>query len=179
MSGFQKRDDYFHFKFEDQRDRPFTWLQSGLIVGSLSLGALIGALASAPLANLKLGRMNTVMCCSVTIFIGTCVQFMALFARDSNLFMAGRIVLGLGIGGISVLVPTYIGEISPTPIRGSVVYCYQLFIALGIWVANILNYTTEDSWIWIMSIGIFLFMIFYFTVGLWYVYCVTSGYPHY
>lgn len=57
--------------------------------------------------------------------------------------MAGRIVSGLGIGGMSVLVPMYQGESSPSHVRGAIVCCYQLFITIGILLANAINLGTH------------------------------------
>lgn len=55
----------------------------------------------------------------------------------------GRCVAGLGIGGLSVLVPLYMSETSPVPVRGVVVSCYQLFLTIGLFTANCINYGTE------------------------------------
>jgi MFS family permease len=59
--------------------------------------------------------------------------------------VVGRFVAGLGVGGLSILVPLFQGESSPTHIRGAIVCCYQLFITIGILIANIINYGTEVS----------------------------------
>lgn len=55
----------------------------------------------------------------------------------------GRWTAGLGVGGLSVLVPLYMSETSPVPVRGAVVSCYQLFITIGIFVADCINFGTE------------------------------------
>lgn len=70
----------------------------------------------------------------------------------------GRWVAGLGVGALSVMTPMYMSETGPRQIRGSMVSCYQLFITLGILVADCINYGTEAddsarSWRIPMGIG--------------------------
>ena len=57
--------------------------------------------------------------------------------------MAGRLIAGLGVGALSILVPLFQSESAPAHVRGAIVCCYQLFITLGILIANIINYGTE------------------------------------
>ena len=45
--------------------------------------------------------------------------------------MAGRVVLGLGVGLSSMAIPVYVAEASPAELRGRLVSCYNLFIVLG------------------------------------------------
>lgn len=86
--------------------------------------------------------------------------------------LIGRIIAGLGVGGLSVVVPAFQGEASPTHVRGAVVSCYQLFITIGILIANLVNFGTNEltgpvqwrlpvglGWLWtlIMGIGILFF----------------------
>jgi SP family sugar:H+ symporter-like MFS transporter len=136
ISGFQEMDNFL-YQFADQRNGPpeapysFTWQRSGLIVGMLSIGTLIGALTSAPIANSRVGRKMSVLLWCAIFSIGNVVQMAAEYPGWYTM-MAGRIVSGLGIGGLSVLVPMYQGEAAPTHIRGAIVCCYQLFITLGI-----------------------------------------------
>jgi len=43
--------------------------------------------------------------------------------------MMGRWTAGLGVGGLSVLVPLYMSETSPVPVRGAVVSCVYLYLS--------------------------------------------------
>lgn len=75
----------------------------------------------------------------------------------------GRWVAGLGVGGLSILTPMYQSETAPRQIRGALVSMYQLFITLGIFLANCINYGTEtmdngSSWRIPMGIG-FIFPV--------------------
>jgi len=52
----------------------------------------------------------------------------------------------------------YQGESSPSHIRGAIVCCYQLFITIGILLANLINFGTESisntgSWRIVLGIG--------------------------
>lgn len=74
--------------------------------------------------------------------------------------MMGRFVAGLGVGNLSVGVPMFQSECSPRQIRGAVVASYQLFITIGILVANLVNYGVREiewsdaSWRAVIGIGI-------------------------
>jgi SP family sugar:H+ symporter-like MFS transporter len=119
----------------------FTNVRSGLIVGLLSIGTLIGCLIAAPMAN-RFGRKwcVPVMC---TIFCIGVVAQIAVGTGDWVGIAMGRWTAGLGVGGLSVLVPMYMSETAPVPVRGAVVSCYQLFITIGIFTADCINYGTE------------------------------------
>ena len=47
----------------------------------------------------------------------------------------GRLIAGLGVGGLSAAVPMYQAETAPPQIRGTNTATYQLFITFGILVA--------------------------------------------
>ncbi|KAI5290649.1 hexose transporter hxt1, partial [Ascosphaera acerosa] len=71
--------------------------------------------------------------------------------------MIGRLITGLGVGSLSLLVPLFQGETAPRHIRGAMVSCYQLFVTLGIFISNCINYGTEDrkdSGSWRITLGI-------------------------
>lgn len=72
--------------------------------------------------------------------------------------MYRRIISGFAIGGLSVMVPMYQGEAAPSHIRGAIVCSYQLFITIGILLANLINFGTEGiqntgSWRIVLGIG--------------------------
>ncbi|KAG0653457.1 hexose transporter hxt1, partial [Monosporozyma unispora] len=59
-------------------------------------------------------------------------------------YFIGRIISGLGVGGIAVLSPMLIAEISPKHLRGTLVACFQLMITLGIFLGYCTNYGTKN-----------------------------------
>lgn len=60
------------------------------------------------------------------------------------LFVAGRCIAGLGVGGISALIPLYQSETSPKWIRGTIVGAYQLAITIGLLLASIVGNSTKN-----------------------------------
>lgn len=172
ISGFVEMQNFL-YNFADERNPlEFTWRRSGLVVGMLSVGTLIGALTSAPIANKpKIGRRLSICIWCVIFMVGNVVQIPASYPRWYEM-MVGRIISGFAIGGLSVVVPMYQGESSPAHVRGAIVCCYQLFITIGILLANLVNFGTESisntgSWriplgicfLWaiILCLGILLF----------------------
>ncbi|KAK5127371.1 hypothetical protein LTR85_006710 [Meristemomyces frigidus] len=146
----------------------FSNVRSGTIVGLLSIGTLIGALLSAPIADV-FGRRWCIVVWNIVFCIGVIVQI-CTFDDTWYQIALGRWVAGFGVGGLSVLTPMYQSETAPRQIRGALVSTYQLFITLGILVADCINYGTHNdpsarSWklpmglgfIWpvIMACGIF------------------------
>ncbi|KAJ5576925.1 Major facilitator superfamily domain general substrate transporter [Penicillium sp. DV-2018c] len=129
----------------------FTNVRSGLVVALLSIGTLIGALIAAPIAD-RLGRKWCISGWCLMVCIGITIQISAPFGKWVQVAM-GRWVAGLGVGAISLLVPMYQAEAGPRHIRGSLIryvlelapeQLWLLFITLGIFVANCINFGTED-----------------------------------
>ena len=119
----------------------FSNARSGLIVGLLSIGTLVGALLAAPLAN-KIGRKASIPWWTLIFVIGVVVQVAVSQGQWVGIVM-GRWVAGLGVGSLSVLIPLYMSESTPKQVRGAVVCSYQLFITVGIFTASAINYGTE------------------------------------
>jgi SP family sugar:H+ symporter-like MFS transporter len=78
----------------------------------------------------------------------TCIGIIIEIAAQESWvqYAIGRLVNGFGIGSLSVCVPMYQSESSPAIIRGVLVSLYQLFITMGIWVAEMVNYGTHDKY---------------------------------
>jgi MFS family permease len=51
--------------------------------------------------------------------------------------------------------PLFLAEMSPPRWRGSLTACYQFFLALGVLIANLINYgTARVSWGWRVSLSL-------------------------
>ncbi|KAI5356923.1 Putative major facilitator, sugar transporter, major facilitator superfamily [Septoria linicola] len=159
ISGFLEMPD-FKERFGQQRDNGeyyFSNVRSGLIVALLSIGTLFGALTGGPLAD-SIGRRLSICFWCIVFCVGNIVQIAATDKWYE--VMMGRFVMGLGVGGLSLLVPLFMSESGPRHIRGALISCYQLFITFGIFMAACISYGTHEhqrnsaaSWRITMGIG--------------------------
>ncbi|KAJ3116813.1 hypothetical protein HDU96_008709 [Phlyctochytrium bullatum] len=112
-----------------------------LVVSILAVGEFTGALFGSVAAD-QLGRKMGVILASAIFAVGVAMQ---TAAAAVPLFIAGRLIAGLGVGLLSTLVPMYQSECAPKWIRGTVVGCYQLAITVGIFLASLVNNATENK----------------------------------
>ncbi|CAD0114462.1 unnamed protein product [Aureobasidium uvarum] len=91
--------------------------QSSEIVSLLSVGTFFGALLAAPSGDF-LGRKLGLMAWLCVFTVGVILQTVS---TAIPLFVAGRTIAGLGVGGISALIPLYQSETAPKWIRGTIV----------------------------------------------------------
>ncbi|KAK0271627.1 hexose transporter hxt5 [Friedmanniomyces endolithicus] len=153
ISGFLAMDDFLT-RFGNEPGPAFSNVRSGTIVGLLSIGTLIGAIGSAPIADIFGRRV-----CIVTWCLVFCVGVIIQISTEQHWYQLaiGRWVAGLGVGGLSVLTPMYQSETAPRQVRGALVSCYQLFITFGIWLAYMINFgshTMAGSSQWKLPMGI-------------------------
>ncbi|KAI4720891.1 general substrate transporter [Aureobasidium sp. EXF-10727] len=114
--------------------------QSSEIVSLLSVGTFFGALLAAPSGDF-LGRKLGLMAWLCVFCVGVVLQ---TAATAIPLFVAGRTIAGLGVGGISALIPLYQSETAPKWIRGTIVGAYQLAITIGLLLASIVGNATKN-----------------------------------
>jgi len=151
MEDFLRRFAQFNPDAEEKNGVPYAFdnVREGLVVGLLSIGCLIGALAAAPLSNRLGRRMAMIILCGVFL-IGNTVQVTSFYAWYQ--VAIGRFICGLAVGGLSVLVPVYVSETVPKQIRGALVATYQLFVTLGILTSYVVNFGTshidDTPWSW-------------------------------
>lgn len=78
-------------------------------------------------------------------------------ASDKYTLVAGRLIVGAGIGFASMSVPIYISEAAPSQHRGVLVGCNQLAIAFGMLVAacvcGSLAEVKPDGWKYMLGIS--------------------------
>lgn len=119
----------------------FSATRQGTITGLLPVGCLFGALIAGNIAD-TLGRRLAISISALWACIGIIIEVSSETAWYQ--FAIGRLVTGISIGALSVVVPMYQSESSPAIIRGILVSTYQLFITLGIWTSNMVNYGTHE-----------------------------------
>ncbi|KAE9570123.1 Hexose transporter 2 [Colletotrichum fructicola] len=144
ISGFFLMEDYMERFGELQSDGSivFSAARQGTIVGLLCIGCLVGALIAGKLAD-TLGRRLTISAFAFWSCVGIVIEVSSEKAWYQ--FAIGRLVNGVGIGALSVVVPMYQSESTPAIIRGVIVSTYQLFITLGIWTAEMVNWGTNKK----------------------------------
>lgn len=121
-----------------------------LVVAVVLLGAAAGALSGGRIAD-WLGRRRTLLITSIIFIVGAII---CAFAGSLHVLIAGRLIVGLGIG-LSSVVPVYISEISPASARGWQASLYQLAITIGILAAYLVDYAFADTegWRWMLGLA--------------------------
>lgn len=110
---------------------------SSNVVSLLTAGCCVGSL-SAAFANDKYGRRYSLMAYSVFFLLGAALQTGT--PKDLAYIYAGRVIAGVGVGGMSSITPVYVAETAPADVRGRVTGLFQEFLVLGSTVAYWLNY---------------------------------------
>lgn len=124
--------------------------QQGWVVSSVLIGAIIGALATSKFLD-KYGRRKLLIWASVIFFIGAITSG---FAPDFWVLLITRVILGIGVGITSALIPAYLHELAPKSMHGAVATMFQLMVMIGILLAYILNYTFAHmytGWRWMLG----------------------------
>src|SRR5215216_3476298 len=127
-----------------KQDFGLSSFEQSSVVSVLLLGAVVGALVSGRVAD-RIGRRMMLGALAVVFAIGIAL---AALANGYAMLMLGRIVMGLGVGGVSSIVPTYLSEISPAQIRGRMLTLNQLLITVGLLASYIVNlaFSSSEDW---------------------------------
>ena len=133
----------------DLSSRELTTLDKGLITSCTSLFALIASPVAGVLAD-RVGRKNIILFADTLFIIGALWQ-----AATSQVWgmILGRSIVGLAIGGASLIVPIYIAELAPGNMRGRLVTMSLLFITGGQVVAYIVGWAFSNmigGWRWMV-----------------------------
>ena len=110
-------------------------LQLGIVISSLIFAAAVGALVGGKISD-AIGRRKTIILLAIMFFVGV---LFVVFSPGFEILVAGRIILGLAVGGASTVVPVYLAELAPYEIRGSITGRNELAIVLGQFTAFVVN----------------------------------------
>jgi MFS transporter, SP family, galactose:H+ symporter len=121
-----------------------------VITSWVTLGAMAGALVAGVLADKK-GRRWTIVAAAVLFTVGALIEALA---PGSLVLVAGRLLVGFGVGVASVAAPLYAAELAPSRLRGRMVSLYQLAITMGIFVAYFADYLLVNGNQWRVMLGI-------------------------
>lgn len=86
-------------------------------------------------------RRNSMFLVNILALIGGGLMGLCTLSSSFEMVIAGRLVIGLFCGLFTGLTPMYVGEISPTPLRGAFGTLHQLGVVIGILIAQV-NYFT-------------------------------------
>ena len=148
--------------------------QTGLLVGSVSLGAIIGALVNGYLADLW-GRKKIIIIVAVIFILSSMI---CAVAQNPVQLIIARFMLGIGVGVVAFACPLYLSEVAPKERRGQMVSFYQLAITFGILFSYLANYFCsflEFNWRAMFFVGVIpavvllLGMMFLKDTARWYV----------
>lgn len=127
-----------------QKTIALTSVDLEIIVGSVFGGSLLGTFLAGPLAD-RIGRRVVITVAALTFIAGI---FCVISAKAFLLLFIGRLLLGVGIGIVSVAVPLYALELAPTERRGLCVSVFQLFLSFGIVMAFFIDMLLMKSGNW-------------------------------
>ncbi|EZG46262.1 major facilitator superfamily transporter [Gregarina niphandrodes] len=102
-------------------------LLNELFVAILAPGAMVASLFGGWAAD-RFGRRRILMLSDVFFF---CAATTMSLAQTYSVMLAGRALLGVGIGMGFVVFPTYMAEVAPAAVRGVLVTCQEVAQCLG------------------------------------------------
>ncbi|ROL45766.1 Solute carrier family 2, facilitated glucose transporter member 3 [Anabarilius grahami] len=105
-------------------------------VAIFSVGGMMGSFSVGVIAN-KFGRRNSMFLVNILALIGGGLMGLCTLCYSYEMVIAGRLIIGLFCGLFTGLTPMYVGEVSPTPLRGAFGTLHQLGVVVGILVAQI------------------------------------------
>ncbi|KAG6372455.1 general substrate transporter [Boletus reticuloceps] len=111
---------------------------SSNVVSVLQAGAFFGALGSAPLSA-HFGRRWTLAGFTLVFCVGAILTTVAGGSRGIGYIYSGRVISGVGIGGISAVAPAYVSECSPKDVRGRITGLFQIMVAIGVMISYFIN----------------------------------------
>jgi len=122
---------FFQRYFELTSETQIGWANSCALIGCLVGSLMAGAMSD------KFGRKRLLILAALLFAVTSLGNALA---SNFTIFIAWRILGGVGIGLASGLSPMYISEVAPAQMRGKLVSINQLTIVVGILFAQYLNW---------------------------------------
>jgi len=126
----------------------------GLAMGSALYGTVLGSFLGGWPTD-KFGRKPTLLFIGILYVLSA---FGCAFANGVGMFIAARVLGGIGIGISTVAAPLYISEIAPPAYRGRLAGMFQFNIVFGIVIAYLSNAIIarlggDNAWRWMLGIA--------------------------
>ncbi|KAF5198620.1 Hexose carrier protein hex6 [Thalictrum thalictroides] len=110
-----------------------------LFTSSLYIAGFIAAIFASSVTRV-FGRRPSIFIGGASFLTGAALGGAAL-----NIYMLviGRALLGIGVGFTNQSVPLYLSEMAPSRYRGGINTGFQLFVVIGILMANLVNFGSD------------------------------------
>ncbi|KAF1991606.1 MFS monosaccharide transporter-like protein [Aulographum hederae CBS 113979] len=158
----------------------------GVIVSIYYLGCAAGAVIFSKYAD-RYGRKKAIFLCLFAAALGNLVMFVAGLGYHRGaraVMMVGRVIMGLGVGGVDAVIPIYSAELSADEARGKALAkefqmnIFGLCMAFGINLAATRGLGKDSQWAWripIISMQVYPVILMIFTEQLpesprWFIY---------
>lgn len=156
ISGFVQQTDFVRQmgQLNSNGEYYLSKSRTGLIVSIFNIGCAIGGIILSKLGDMYGRKIGLVTVVAIYV-VGIVIQIAT--TKSWVQYTVGRAISGLGVGGIAVLSPMLISEVSPKHLRGTLVSCFQLMITAGIFVGYCTNYGTKthtNSVQWRVPLGL-------------------------
>ncbi|XP_020787241.1 proton myo-inositol cotransporter [Boleophthalmus pectinirostris] len=119
-------------------------------VAAAALSALMGGFLN--------GLFGRRVCILLASFFFTIGGIVLSTAPGKEVLLAGRLIVGVGLGIASMTVPVYIAEASPPHLRGQLVTVNTLFITAGQFTASLIDgafsYLQRDGWRYMLGLSV-------------------------
>ncbi|XP_059185028.1 solute carrier family 2, facilitated glucose transporter member 1 [Centropristis striata] len=120
-----------------------------IAVAIFSVGGIFGSFSVGLFVN-RFGRRNSMLMVNVLAFLAAILMGFSKMASSWEMLIIGRFVVGLYSGLSTGFVPMYVGEVSPTALRGALGTLHQLGIVVGILIAQVFGLEAimgnDDLW---------------------------------
>ena len=138
----------------------------GWAFSSLLFGCTLGCIAAGRLTD-RFGRKKLLVVIAL-LFAATSVE--TALASNFTALVIARFLAGLAVGGVSLLSPMYVAEVSPAAMRGRLGTMYQLSIIVGILISFGLNYLLRNlganNWRWMFLTGVVPSAVFFLLIAM-------------
>lgn len=132
----------------------------GILVAVYYLGCSLGAVLFSYLSDHH-GRKSAIFTCLATASLGNLLMFLAGLggwhpqgAAALHVFWVGRVVMGLGVGGVDAVIPVYSSELSDDDARGKAlaqefqmnIFGLNMAFAINLLVTDRLGKASQWAW---------------------------------
>ncbi|CAF0758975.1 unnamed protein product [Adineta ricciae] len=128
-----------------------------LAVSVFALGGMVGGLFGGFITE-RLGRKGGMYLNTVVSFVACVLMFISKPIHSYEVLIIGRFFLGLACGYGSSVAPTYINEVSPVRLRGTLGASFQLGIVILLFVSQVMSLEqvlgSQDKWHYALSLPI-------------------------